>query len=242
MIIFFPIFAYASEPEEILQEAIEKQQIENSIQTLTMLLISKNGTKKERTMEIHIRKDDDALRSYTHFTDPPEIAGTQLLFIDHPQKDDPQLLYLPALKRVQRISGSKKNGSFLGSDFRFSDLELSLNEGASHTLLSENEKTWVIQTIDPKDRHYSKWNSTISKEDHLPYTIEYFAKNGALAKTFSIEETMTIEAQRIPKVTQMTNHIKGSKTRLTIKNIEVNLTDEKLPLERFTPQNLREND
>jgi hypothetical protein len=242
ILLFFPMIAHASDPKEILEEAIAKQQVENSIQTLTMVLISKNGSTQERTMEIHIRKDDDALRSYTHFIDPPEIAGTQLLFVDHPHKDDPQLLYLPALKRVQRISGSKKNGSFLGSDFRFSDLELSLNDKETHTLLSEDDKNWVIQSIDPKDKQYSSWQTTISKRDHLPYTIEYYAKNGSLAKTFSIEETMILDDRLIPKVTQMTNHKKGSKTRLTIEKIEINLSEDKLPLERFTPQNLRAND
>ena len=78
-----------------------------------MTLYAKNDTQQIRQMEIHVRKDSDVLRSYTRFTAPSEIEGTQLLFVDHPNQEDPQLLYLPALKRIQRISGAKKNGSFL---------------------------------------------------------------------------------------------------------------------------------
>ena len=137
-------------PKEILEKAIEKRKFKNSYQELTMTLFAKNGAKRERSMQIYLQKDEDTLRSYTRFTAPADIKGTQLLFVDRPKQDDPQLLYLPALKRVQRISGRKKKGSFMGSDFQFSDLELSLSGTETHTLLSEDEQNWVIQSQDPQ--------------------------------------------------------------------------------------------
>ena len=231
-------FAQPSDPKEILETAIQKRQFNNSIQVLTMTLFSKNGTKTERNMEIHLRKDDEVLRSYTRFTSPPEIANTQLLFVDHPQQEDPQILYLPALKRTQRISGSKKKGSFMGSDFQYSDLELSLSGSETHTLLAEDEKTWTIQSQDPKNKQYKHWITTISKEDHLPYKVQYYAKNGMHLKTLSIEETMTVDARVIPKTTVMRNHKKGSKTHIQIQDIQINLSEEALPLERFTVQQM----
>ena len=243
MILFWMIgFAHALEPKEIIEESIAKRQIENSIQTLSMTLHAKNGTKQIRQMEIHVRKDEDVLRSYTKFISPAEIAGTQLLFVDNPNKDDPQLLYLPALKRIQRISGAKKNGSFLGSDFRFSDLELSLSGSETHSLESETDTHWVIRTVDPKEKNYSSWRTTISKSDYLPTTIEYYAKNGSLYKTFSVETTMIVDEQKIPQTTWMKNHQKGTQTRLHIENIEINLPAEKLPLSRFLPEQLESND
>jgi len=234
--------AHAADPQQIIEESIAKQQIENSIQTLTMTLYAKNDTQQIRQMEIHVRKDSDVLRSYTRFTAPSEIEGTQLLFVDHPNQEDPQLLYLPALKRIQRISGAKKNGSFLGSDFRFSDLELSLNGTETHTLESETDTHWIIRTVDPKEKNYSSWRTTISKADYLPYTIEYYSKNGSLYKTFSVEKTMTVDTHTIPQTTWMKNHQKGTKTRLHIENIEINLTPERLPLSRFSPEQLESND
>lgn len=230
--------AYAQEPKEILEEAINKRQFKNSIQLLNMTLISKNGSIQERSMEIHLRKDEKILRSYTRFVSPPEIANTQLLFVDYPDQEDPQLLYLPALKRVQRIAGSKKNGSFLGSDFQYSDLELSLSGSETHTLLSEDEKNWTIQSQDPQNKQYKSWTTIISKSDHLPYTIQYYAKNGTHIKTLSIEETMQVDGKTIPKTTIMSNHKKGTKTRISIQKIDVNLEEDQLPLERFSPQQL----
>ena len=228
-------FAQPSTPKEILETAIEKRQFKNSIQDLTMTLFAKNGTKKERTMKIYLRKDDDVLRSYTRFTSPADIQNTQLLFVDRPKQDDPQLLYLPALKRIQRISGNKKKGSFMGSDFQFSDLELSLSGSETHSILSEDDKNWVIQSQDPKNKQYKHWIATISKIDYLPYKIEYYAKNGNLLKTFLIEETMEVEDRTIPKTTTMTNHKRGTKTELQIQTIDVQ-TD--TPLDFFTVEQM----
>lgn len=227
--------AQPSTPKEILETAIEKRQFKNSIQELTMTLFAKNGAKKERNMKIFLRKDDDTLHSYTRFTSPADIKNTQLLFVDRPQQEDPQLLYLPALKRIQRISGNKKKGSFMGSDFQFSDLELSLSGDETHTILSEDEKNWVIQSQDPKNKQYKHWITTISKTDYLPYTIEYYAKNGTLFKTLSIEETMNVDEHVIPKTTIMTNHKKGTKTQLQIQTIDIKT---EIPLDMFTPQQM----
>ena len=241
-LILLSSFSWAKTPKEILEEAIAKQQIENSIQTLTMTLFAKNGSIQERKMEIHVRKDEDAVRSYTRFSSPPEIAGTQLLLVDHPNQDDPQLLYLPALKRVQRIAGGQKDGAFLGSDFLFSDLELSLDGKETHSITEENEEEWVIQSSNPQNKQYKYWVTTISKKDLLPYRISYYAKNGSHIKTFSIEKTMTVDGRIIPAITVMSNHLKGTKTKLEINSIAINLSEDKLPLERFLPQNLKTDD
>ena len=111
----------------------------------------------------------------------------------------------------------------MGSDFQYSDLELSLSGNETHTLLAEDEKTWTIQSQDPKNKQYKHWVTTISKEDHLPYKVEYYAKNGTHLKTLS---------------TMMHNHKKGSKTQIQIQDIQVNLSEEALPLERFTVQQM----
>ena len=70
--------AQPSTPKEILETAIEKRKFKNSYQELTMTLFAKNGAQKERSMQIYLQKDEDTLRSYTRFTAPADIKGTQL--------------------------------------------------------------------------------------------------------------------------------------------------------------------
>ena len=45
-----------------------------------------------------------------------------MLTHSHKVEDDDQWLYLPALKRVKRISSSNKAGSFMGSEFAYEDM------------------------------------------------------------------------------------------------------------------------
>ena len=52
---------------------------------------------------------------------PRDIEGTALLSHAKILDADDQWLYLPALKRVKRISSSNKSGPFVGSEFAFED-------------------------------------------------------------------------------------------------------------------------
>ena len=58
------------------------------------------------------------------FLEPADVKDTGFLSwnYDDPDKDDDQWLYLPALKKVRRISSSKKAESFMGTDFTYSDM------------------------------------------------------------------------------------------------------------------------
>ena len=49
----------AQNPEKIIETALAKQRINNSIQTVEMQLIAKNGGIQKRLFELKIRKDKD---------------------------------------------------------------------------------------------------------------------------------------------------------------------------------------
>jgi len=62
------------------------------------------------------------LKSLTIFDMPADVKGTALLTFSHKTGNDDQWLYLPALKRVKRISSSNKSGPFMGSEFAYEDI------------------------------------------------------------------------------------------------------------------------
>ncbi|HIN59600.1 MAG TPA: outer membrane lipoprotein-sorting protein, partial [Gammaproteobacteria bacterium] len=64
----------------------------------------------------------DGDKSLTIFSYPADIKGTVFLSHTHPTRPDEQWLYLPALKRIKRISSSNKSGPFMGSEFAYEDL------------------------------------------------------------------------------------------------------------------------
>lgn len=225
-------------PKEIVEKAEQTRKIDNSIQTVRMTLVSKSGAERTREMELKVRRDADAVRSYTRFLAPADVAGTAMVIVDHPDTVDEQLLYVPALRRVTRISGKGRSGAFLGSDFLFEDLEVSNADAAKHTLLAETAEEWTIETIPGADSTYGRLVVHVRKSDYLPTLVEFFDKHNVALKTLRVTETLTAGDATYPKVSEMVNTQKGTRTRLEVLEYKVNLPAEQLPDDLFSQTNL----
>ena len=228
---------------EIFERAQENQKVDNSIQTLRMVLVSRSGAERTRVMEMRIRRNEEALKTYARFSEPSDVAGTQLVMIDHPDRVDEQLLYLPALKRVQRIAGRARKGAFMGSDFTYEDLEISSGKDATHTILRQDDRTWVIESTPAPDSgsSYGKIVSHVSKADYLPRRVEYFDTKGQPLKVLTVESTTTDGDTVIPQVSVMEDLQKGTKTRLEIIEHQLNVPADQLPDETFTAAYMERN-
>ena len=90
---------------------------------LVMTLRNRQGQESRRELRIStLEVDGDGDKSLTVFDTPRDVKGTAFLSFTHATKPDDQWLYLPALKRVKRISSRNKSGSFMGSEFAYEDL------------------------------------------------------------------------------------------------------------------------
>jgi len=226
---------------EIIEQAKQTQKVDNSIQQIRMVLVSKSGSERVRELEMRIRRDDEVLSSYTRFSHPSDVSGTQLIVVDNPDALDEQLLYLPALKRVQRIAGRARTGAFMGSDFAYEDLEISGVDAAVHTLVSEDAQAWVIDTTPGADSSYSRIRTTVSKADYLPRTVAYFDKKGEALKVLTVEETAMDGETVIPVRSVMRNLQKGTTTRMEILEHQLNVPPEQIPDETFTASFMERN-
>lgn len=93
--------------------------------TLKMVLKNRHGQSSSRvlrTLSLEINATGLGDRSMTIFDKPGDIAGTALLSYTKITKPDDQWLFLPAIKRVKRISSANKSGPFMGSEFAYEDL------------------------------------------------------------------------------------------------------------------------
>jgi hypothetical protein len=89
-----------------------------------MILRNAAGQESTRSLKIAtLEKPDESVgdKSLVLFDTPRDIEGTALLSHAKILDPDDQWLYLPALKRVKRISSSNKSGPFVGSEFAFED-------------------------------------------------------------------------------------------------------------------------
>ena len=62
------------------------------------------------------------IKHYLFLIVPKDVKGTATLTFTHKVGPDDQWLYLPALKRVKRITSENRSGSFVGSEFAYEDL------------------------------------------------------------------------------------------------------------------------
>jgi hypothetical protein len=95
----------------------------DSTADMLMILRNKHGQESRREMRYRtLEVENDGDMSLTIFDSPKDVKGTAFLNYTHKVGDDDQWLYLPALKRVKRISSSNKSGSFMGSEFAYEDI------------------------------------------------------------------------------------------------------------------------
>jgi len=185
--------ALAETPEEKgLAIAVESDKRNTGFTDTTadMKMILRNRAGKEslrrmRSMVLEVQGDGD--KSLTIFDDPKDVKGTASLTFSHSVKPDEQWLYLPALKRVKRISSKNKSGPFMGSEFAFEDIASQEVDKYTYKFIGEDtfngRDVFVVESYPAyKNSGYTRLVSMIDKEEYYPHRIEYYDRKGALLK------------------------------------------------------------
>ncbi len=128
ILLLLPVSPSAETPQEKgLAIAIEADRRDTGFGDFTaeLLMTLKNrhgdeSTREIKTSNLEVKGDGD--KTLSLFESPRDVKGTAFLSFSHKTGPDDQWLYLPALKRVKRISSSNKSGSFMGSEFAYEDI------------------------------------------------------------------------------------------------------------------------
>jgi len=156
---------------------------------MKMILINAHGDHIERRMSSKIKETQyDGDRSAIEFQWPADVKGTRLLTWSHKETDDDQWLYLPAIKRVKRISSTNQAGSFMGSEFSYEDVSSQEVEKFTYKFIKDDvinsRQAWVIDRYPVNVKSgYSKQVTWIDKEYFNPLKIDYYDRKGELLKT-----------------------------------------------------------
>ncbi|GAB5522552.1 MAG: outer membrane lipoprotein-sorting protein [Roseivirga sp.] len=207
---------------EIAKAADAYDQGFGSSQTkLTMILTNKQGQESTRYMSnqtLELTEDGD--KSLIVFNSPRDVKGTATLTFTHKEGSDDQWLYLPALKRVKRISSDNKSGPFMGSEFAYEDLSSQEVEKYSYKFLKEETingvATYVIERdpVDPKSG-YARQVVWYNKENYRLEKMDFYDRKNALLKTLTYANYKVHKDKhwRAGEM-NMVNHQTGKKTKL----------------------------
>ncbi len=219
----------------IAQEA-DRRDIGFGSYTSEIKMILKNRQGQESTREIRsktLEVTDDGDKSLTIFDKPRDIKGTALLSFTHKAGPDDQWLYLPALKRVKRISSNNKSGPFMGSEFAYEDISSQEVEKYSYKFIRDDKldgiDVFVFERypVDVKSG-YTRQIVWMNKAEYIALKVEFYDRKDSRLKTLIFKDYQHFEDKYWrPGEMFMENHQTGKSTRLlqTNYNFDVELSD-----------------
>lgn len=195
--------------------------------TADMLMVLRNTQGQESIREIKIRSleiENDGDKSLTIFNKPRDVKGTAFLSFSHPVAADEQWLYLPALKRVKRISSRNKSGPFMGSEFAFEDLSSFEIEKYTYKYIGDevyqDQDSFMVEQY-PVDENsgYTKRIVWIDKAEYRVLKTDFYDRKNSLLKTLvNSEYQQYLGKYWRANSMNMQNHQNGKSTELKWNN------------------------
>ncbi|MEM0942756.1 MAG: efflux RND transporter permease subunit, partial [Pseudomonadota bacterium] len=198
-----------------------------------MILRDRQGRESRRVFRSMVRERPDlgvGDLGVIVFENPRDIKGTGLLTHANVEPvDDDQWLYLPAIKRVKRISSSNRTGKFVSSEFSYEDL------GSQE--LGDYDYKWLRDEPCPTDAAltchvvesypinaksgYSKRIGWTDNEEFRLHQVEFFNRRGDLEKVLiQTDYAQYLDRYWRPGKMQMINKQTGKETDLIWTNYD----------------------
>jgi len=219
---------------EIMQAVDNREDGDDLKQNMTQVLVDRNGNQRVRHM-VALRKDfgkDSKL--ITFFTKPSNIQDTALLTFDYddPNADDDQWLYLPALKKVRRISSSDRGDYFMGTDFTFEDMKQTPELEDYHWRLLGSQQVdgndcWKVEGKPVsedimRELGYSKMVQYIRKDSDFTIRTDYWDQAGRELKHLHVMEVQQVQGIWSAINIEMSNVQSQHKTILKLSDKQYN--------------------
>jgi len=212
---------------------------------LGMTLTNRNGESSARKLRIQALEVMEAGlgdRSLTVFDEPRDIEGTAFLSYTKITEPDDQWLYLPAIKRVKRISSVNKSGPFVGSEFAYEDLASQEVEKYKYKWVRDEDcgelKCFVIERY-PVYEHsgYTKQLAWVDQGEYRVMKVEFYDRKDELLKVLvQSDYKRYLEKYWRPLRMQMDNVQTGKATTLLFQEYNFRTGLDK---DLFTPSRLK---
>ena len=223
-LLILPMLLLAQTGYDIAKAMEDRPSPADMSSNMTMVLTNKQGKTREST--IRSIAADDNRKQIIWFLAPADDEGVAFLKIEHAQKDDEMRLWLPAFKKVRRISSKKKADSFMGSDLSYEDMTSRELDEYTYEILGEK----VVDGIDchilestPKEgvtRTYKRFVTYVSKADLVSILDEAYDTRDNLLKR-RVMKYRKEKGYDLPVEIFVENVQKGTNTRLVFSSQEV---------------------
>ncbi len=157
----------------------------------------KESVRKFKSTTLENANPGEGDKSIIVFSEPRDVRGTALLTHSMIEpNDDSQWIFLPALKRVKRISSSNRTGKFVSSEFSYEDLGSEEVDDNTHNWVEDapcpTDAALTCATVEsvPKNKKsgYSKRVSYTDMDEYRVHRIEFYNRRGDLEKILTFND------------------------------------------------------
>lgn len=221
---------------EIIQNVKDRPDGDTRYAEMELTLKKKNGSTRQRKITSWAMDEGKDTKKIMFFTYPGDVKGTGFLTYDYNQigKEDAKWLYLPAMKKTRRISGSSsKTDYFMGTDFTYDDMGSRNVDEDKHQLLREEvrdgHKCWVVESK-PIDNHeiYSRKVSWIRQDCLTAIYVEYYDKLDKLHRVLTVQDIKKVQDFWTICKMEMQNVQTGLSTVIVVKNSQYDIKIDKM--------------
>ncbi|MDF1781518.1 MAG: outer membrane lipoprotein-sorting protein [Alcanivoracaceae bacterium] len=225
-----PKSSYAKElpdGDTIVSQINQVDEGEHAISQMHMTLTDKSGKARERSAISYRKYFGKEKRTLLFYLSPTNVKDTGFLTYDYPNNDveDDQWLYLPALRKVRRISASDRGDYFLGTDFTYEDIkkagkieqsdfdfhavaeEMLSVEGGSITTYKVSATTKTPEIAE--ELGYQRMAFWVNPENWIVLKTEYWDLKDRHLKTYTASDISKVDGLWTKHRLEVKNHKTG---------------------------------
>ncbi|MFC1671845.1 outer membrane lipoprotein-sorting protein [Planctomycetota bacterium] len=222
----------------VMMKFYEQMTTKNFRSDVTMKLIDRSGKTQTRHVKRLSKTDDKDREKYlVIFVDPPTVRHTALLMCDQNDRDDDVWFYLPAIKRIKRISGNNMRSSYVGTEFSFKDVKREkVGPERCRYVLVNREKlrgtehyvldVFPLSSKEKDEQGYLRRRLWVRTDNYLVSQVEYYDIDGEHLKTLIASDMRPVGdsgKDRYYKLTMTSRS--GVKTVLDFQMMQINQQD-----------------
>ena len=228
---------------EVIQNVYNRPTGNDMAGNLIMTIENSRGNQRVREIKQFVKSVKSGEKKIMFFLSPADVKNTSFMTwsYDEKGKSDDQWIYLPALKKVKRISSDSKGDYFMGSDFTYDDLGDRHPMDDTHTILRKEvvngEETIVIESV-PKDEEYmySRTVTWVIKDSWIGLKKEFYDEDDELLKILTVEGQKSFGDVIILTKVKMNNVQRNQFTIMEFSDVQI---DTGIPNNKFTERMMK---
>ena len=228
---------------EVIQNVYNRPTGNDMAGNLIMTIENSRGNQRVREIKQFVKSVKNGEKKIMFFLSPADVKNTSFMTwsYDEKGKSDDQWIYLPALKKVKRISSDSKGDYFMGSDFTYDDLGDRHPMDDTHTILRKEvvngEETIVIESVPKNEEYmYSRTVTWVIKDTWIGLKKEFYDEDDELLKILTVEGQKSFGDVIILTKVKMNNVQRNQFTIMEFSDVQI---DTGIPNNKFTERMMK---